>query len=69
MPDVANAAASPNPGDDGQVDIGDTGAYVCNTNFAPSGTAQITCDNVEGVGQWSEPSFTCTGVSFFLLNF
>ena len=61
MPDIANAGGTPNPGDDGQVDIGDTGTYECDENFAPSGNGEINCTNVEGVGEWSETDFSCTG--------
>ena len=60
MPDVANAVGTPNPGDNGQVDPGETGSYECNANFAPRGNSIITCNNVSGVVVWETPTFNCT---------
>ena len=60
MPAVDNAVGTPNPGDNSQVDPGETGSYTCNVNFAPSGDSEITCNNDNNVGVWETPTFSCS---------
>ena len=60
MPAIDNAVGTPNDGGDGQIDIDDTGTYMCDDNFTPSGTAGITCNNENNQGVWGSTDFTCS---------